>query len=167
MSSEFPRWLRPHFRFVVAAIVLGAFALLAFDILTDESPSTSGDTYSRIDAYVRDQVEDSRIPGVAIAIVDGNTLSHAAGFGTDGDGNPITASTPFWIGSNTKSFTALATMQLAESGLIDLDVPVQRYLPDFRVADEAESAEITVRHLLNQTSGFSEPPGSSRCLQGT
>jgi len=53
----------------------------------------------------------------------------------------------------------LAIMQLAEAGQIDLDAPVQTYLPWFRVADPQASAQITVRHLLNQTSGFSTAIG--------
>ena len=52
-------------------------------------------------------------------------------------------------------------MQLVEAGKVELDAPVQRYLPWFRVADEAASAEITVRHLLNQTSGLSTKTGRS------
>ncbi len=65
-----------------------------------------------------------------------------------------TPQTPFFIGSLTKSFTALAVMQLVEAGKIELDAPVQRYLPWFRVADLWASARMTVRHLLNQTSGL-------------
>lgn len=60
--------------------------------------------------------------------------------------------------SVSKSFTALAVMQLAEAGKLELDAPLQRYLPWFRVADPLASASITVRHLLNQTSGI---PGNS------
>ncbi|MBN1219504.1 MAG: beta-lactamase family protein, partial [Anaerolineae bacterium] len=67
--------------------------------------------------------------------------------------------TPFFIGSLTKSFTALAVMQLVEAGKIDLDAPVQHYLPWFRVANPQASAQITVRHLLNQTSGLSTASG--------
>ena len=59
----------------------------------------------------------------------------------------------------TKSFTALAVMQLVEAGKIDLDAPVQRYLPWFRVADPQASAQMTVRHLLNQTSGLPTSSG--------
>ena len=55
-------------------------------------------------------------------------------------------------------------MQLVEEGRVELDAPVQRYLPWFRVADEAASARITVRHLLNQTSGLSTKTG--RTFQG-
>ena len=76
----------------------------------------------------------------------------------------MTPQTPFIIGSVAKSFTALAVMQLVEANKIDLDAPVQRYLPWFRVADEKASAEITVRHLLNHTSGISTKTG--RTYQG-
>ena len=67
---------------------------------------------------------------------------------------PPTPQTPFFIGSLTKSITALAVMQLVEAGKVELDAPVQRYLPWFRVADPQASAQMTVRHLLNQTSGL-------------
>jgi CubicO group peptidase (beta-lactamase class C family) len=48
-------------------------------------------------------------------------------------------------------------MQLVEAGKLELDAPVQRYLPWLRVADPDASARITVRHLLSHTSGLSEP----------
>ena len=69
-------------------------------------------------------------------------------------GQLVTAKTPFMIGSNSKSFTALAIMELADAGTVELDAPVQRYMPDFQLADPAASARITVRQLLNQTSGI-------------
>lgn len=143
-------------RAIVAVFVAFGASLLLIDVLADDGPSNTGDRFQRIDAYIQDQMDDSRIPGIALAIVEGNRVAHARGFGNDGRGNPITVETPFWIGSNTKSITALATMQLVEAGKIDLDAPVQRYLPDFHVADAEASARITVRHLLNQTSGISK-----------
>ena len=66
----------------------------------------------------------------------------------------VTPLTPFIIGSMSKSFTSLAVMQLVEAGTVELDTPVQRYLPWFRVADPTASVRITVRQLLNQTSGI-------------
>jgi CubicO group peptidase (beta-lactamase class C family) len=110
--------------------------------------------YTAIDRYVQSEVDANHFPGVALAVVEGETLAHAAGFGHDAQGQPVTPQTPFMIGSNSKSFTALAVMQLVEAGQIELDAPVQRYLPTFRVADAGASARITVRHLLNQTSGL-------------
>lgn len=144
------------------AVVVIAFGLvwLLVDVVTDDpAVSTSGDVYDRLDTYVQDQLGDSRVPGAAVAIVEDGITVHAVGYGDDGRGNPVTADTPFWIGSNTKSITALAVMQLAEQGLVDLDAPVRRYLPDFRVADPDASSTITVRHLLNQTSGISRIAG--------
>jgi hypothetical protein len=58
------------------------------------------------------------------------------------------------LGSTSKSFTALAVIQLVEAGKIDLDAPITTYLPWFRTADKAASARITVRSLLNQDSGL-------------
>ena len=68
----------------------------------------------------------------------------------------MTPQTPFILASASKSFTALAIMQLAEEGKVDLDAPVVTYLPSFSVGDESASATITVRHLLNHTSGLPE-----------
>lgn len=108
-----------------------------------------------VDRYVEAQLETLRIPGAALAVVDGGRVVHLRGFGrADGEGRPMTAQTPSLIGSLTKSFTAVAIMQLVEQGTVELDAPVQRYLPWFRVADPAASAEITVRHLLTHTGGL-------------
>ncbi len=158
---------RPHGMALAVALVLAAgMAWLGVEVAADDSPSTSGDVYDRIDAVVADELDDSRIPGASLAVVEDGRTVHAAGFGTDGRGNPVTAETPFWIGSNTKSITALAVMQLAEDGVIDLDSPVRRYLPDFRVADPAASEAITVRHLLNQTSGIARVDGIKAVARG-
>ena len=55
-------------------------------------------------------------------------------------------------------------MQVAEAGTVDLDAPVQRRIRWFRVADPQASAQITVRHLLNQTSGLTERAGRGATL---
>ncbi len=111
--------------------------------------------YDAIDAYVEAQMHRLNIPGASLAIVEGDKLMHVRGFGrARPDGETPTPQTPFFIGSLTKSITALAVMQLVEAGKVELDAPVQRYLPWFRVADPQASAQITVRHLLNQTSSL-------------
>jgi CubicO group peptidase (beta-lactamase class C family) len=91
-----------------------------------------------------------------LAVTQDGQITHARGFGTAGDGQPVTADTPMFIGSQTKSFTALGVMQLVEAGKLELDAPVQRYIPWFRVADEQSTAQITVRSLLNHSSGLAE-----------
>jgi CubicO group peptidase (beta-lactamase class C family) len=111
--------------------------------------------YAAIDVYIGEQMRRLKIPGAFLAIVEGDQLVHLRGFGSarPGGGAP-SPQTPFFIGSLTKSFTALAVMQLVEAGRVELQAPVQRYLPWFRVADLQASAQIEVRHLLHQTSGL-------------
>jgi CubicO group peptidase (beta-lactamase class C family) len=116
--------------------------------------------FARIDAYANAQMQDARIPGLALGIIHEDQVAHLHGFGAaDSTGRAVTPQTPFLLGSTTKSFTALAIMQLVEAGKIALDAPVQRYLPWFRVADPVASAHITVRHLLTQVSGLSTSVG--------
>jgi CubicO group peptidase (beta-lactamase class C family) len=122
--------------------------------------ATNSSSFDTIDAYVEGQIHQLNIPGAALAFVEGDKIVHLRGFGqARPDGDAPTPQTPFFIGSLTKSITALAVMQLVETGKIDLDAPVQRYLPWFKVADPQASAQLTVRHLLNQISGLSTTSG--------
>jgi CubicO group peptidase (beta-lactamase class C family) len=109
-----------------------------------------------IAAFLTEQIRDAGYPGAAFAIIrDGRvTLSRGIGIADDA-GRPVTADTPFVIGSLSKAITAMAVMQLVEAGAIALDAPVTTYLPDFTVAGDG-AGHITVRHLLHQTSGL--PP---------
>jgi CubicO group peptidase (beta-lactamase class C family) len=140
----------------------GALALtrLLFAKPASGKPASSGTSYDAIDTYIEEQMRRLHIPGISLAIVEGARIVHLRGFGRAGPGGEApTPQTPFFIGSLTKSFTALAVMQLVEAGKVELDAPVQRYLPWFRVADPQASARMTVRHLLNQTSGLPLLPG--------
>jgi CubicO group peptidase (beta-lactamase class C family) len=64
------------------------------------------------------------------------------------------ADTLFQIGSNTKTFTALAALILSDRGLLELDAPVQRYCASFALPEPADAAAITVRMLLNHTASW-------------
>ncbi|GAB7039023.1 MULTISPECIES: serine hydrolase domain-containing protein [Catenuloplanes] len=110
---------------------------------------------SAIDAAVRAYRDATRIPGIAVAVVRGRTVLHAAGYGRTAAGAPVTDRTVLPIASLSKSVTALAVMQLVESGRIRLDAPVHDQLPEFTMADE-RAATITVRQLLDHTSGMSD-----------
>lgn len=116
--------------------------------------------FKALDAYLQSELQRAGIPGGALVVVSGNRIVHVQGYGVSGpEGLKPTADTVFQIGSNSKSFTALAVMQLVEAGKLQLDAPVQRYLPWFRIADPQTSTQMTLRHLLNQTSGFSHLEG--------
>ena len=152
---------------ILAALVLGAGYLASKP--GSDTPAANGPgsapEFAAIERFVQDEMAAQRIPGLALGIVENDRITYLRGFGkADDSGRPVTPSTPFIIGSLAKSFTALAVMQLVEAGKVELDAPVQRYLPRFRVADERASAAITVRHLLNQTSGLSTKTG--RTFQG-
>jgi CubicO group peptidase (beta-lactamase class C family) len=130
-------------------------------------PSIDAAMIERVDAFVAEQAAASGIPGVAIAVLQEGRAAHIRGFGHDGRGHPITGDTPFPIGSLTKSFTALLVRQAVDAGRLDADAPVQRYLPWFHVADAQASSRITLRHLLNQTSGLSRADGITPLLRGS
>ncbi|MET0267879.1 MAG: serine hydrolase domain-containing protein [Duganella sp.] len=116
--------------------------------------------FTALDAYLQSELQRAGIPGGALVVVSGAKIVHIKGYGISSpEGRRPAADTVFQIGSNSKSFTALAIMQLVEAGKLQLDVPVQRYLPWFRVADQQASTQITLRHLLNQTSGFPHREG--------
>jgi CubicO group peptidase (beta-lactamase class C family) len=149
--------------FVSLLLVLGLSSMAAR--ATSFAPGAAD--FAAIDTYVEGQMRELRVPGLALAIVQGDQIVHLKGFGVAGpDGRPVTPQTPFQLASLGKPMTGVAIMQLAEAGKLDLDHPVQRYLPWFRVADEAASAQITVRHLLYHTSGLPEAVGVEYALGG-
>lgn len=153
-GSRSTRTLRIAAAWLAAAIPLVALPPLA---VTAGQPATTAPDFAAIDQYVESEMQATGVPGLALGIVRGDQIVHLRGFGdADESGRPVTPETPFIMASVGKSFTALAVMQLVEAGELDLDAPVQRYLPWFRVADPNASARITVRHLLNQTSGLSK-----------
>jgi CubicO group peptidase (beta-lactamase class C family) len=117
---------------------------------------------------VRAHVGATRLPGVAVAVVYEDRVLHVAGYGHDSRGEPVTEKTPMWLGGVSESFTAIALAQLAGFGDPSLDDPVVAHLPEFTTADP-RSAQITVRQLLDHTSGLpaahDAPEGRPRSLQ--
>jgi CubicO group peptidase (beta-lactamase class C family) len=124
-------------------------------------PQATVPDFAAIDAYVEAQMKDIGLPGLALGIIQGDQIVYLKGYGiADPSKRAVTAQTPFFLASLSKPVTALAVMQLVEAGKVELDAPVQRYLPYFRLADEQASAAITVRHLLTHTSGISAATGN-------
>lgn len=104
------------------------------------------------------------VPGLALALVDGDEVVWEQGFGRTDDhgGTPVTVDTIFSVQSMSKVFTATAVMQAVQAGRLDLDVPITTYLPDFTVHSAFEAhpeRHITLRALLGCTAGLThEPP---------
>lgn len=109
-----------------------------------------------IDGYVERKMKANSVPGLALAITRDDEVVYLKGYGSAGQGKPVTPKTQFYVASLSKGFTALAVMQLVEEGKIGLEEPVRTYLPTFATADRRLSDQITVRELLNQTSGLAD-----------
>lgn len=109
-----------------------------------------------LEEWIRRRRHLRRVPGLAIAVVCGSEPVWARGFGmADAEaGLPAEPSTLFRIASLTKLFTATAVMQLRDEGRLELDDPVARHLPWFRLADPERSERVTVGHLLTHTAGI-------------
>jgi CubicO group peptidase (beta-lactamase class C family) len=117
-------------------------------------PTGTSESFAAVDRYVEARLADHRVPGAALVIVQNGAEVHARAFGSARGSAAMTVDTPLVIGSLSKAFTATAVMQLVEEGRVELDAPVQRYLPQFRLADAQAASQITVRQLLHQTSGI-------------
>src|SRR5688572_8742476 len=109
-----------------------------------------------LDVFITGQMSKHGIQGISLAVTSKTDIVYLKGYGTAGDGRPMTPQTPMYIGSQSKSFTGLAIAQLIEQGKIKPNDAVQKYIPWFKVADAEASKKITVHHLLHHTSGLSE-----------
>ncbi|HEY1180423.1 MAG TPA: serine hydrolase domain-containing protein [Phytomonospora sp.] len=137
-----------------AATATAAFALIPATAAHADATAPVP-TADAIAAYAAEAFADSGLPALSLVVThDGETL-YSQGFGEGFDGEAVTAQTPMRVASVSKSFTAMAVMKLVEAGKISLDDTVASQVPGFAMADP-RFAGITVRHLLNQTSGLSD-----------
>lgn len=127
-------------------------AVLAFASAQNTLPP---DLSKKIDDFVLQRMTLGKVPGLSLVIVQGGKVVYAKGYGYANleSKTPMTERTLVPIGSTGKGMTALAVMQLVEQGKLDLDAPVVKYLPWFKV-DDPRSGEITLRQLLTHTSGL-------------
>jgi CubicO group peptidase (beta-lactamase class C family) len=110
---------------------------------------------AELDAMIPELMTTLQVPGVAVGVIAGGK-EHTAGFGVTNIDHPlpVDADTLFQVGSIAKTYTGTIMMRLVDQGLVDLNAPVRTYLPNFQVADEAVAEAVTVRQLLNHTSGW-------------
>ena len=103
-----------------------------------------------IDTQIRLAVEESNMPSLSVGVIVGDELVWAKSYGR----TPAGIHTAYNTGSISKTFTAVAILQLYERGLLDLDADINDYLPfSIRHPDHPDSP-ITVRMLLTHTSGL-------------
>lgn len=153
-TSRTARWIAS----AVLAVLFVAWGSGLFQSIPAVSvvPSTrAGLDTAAVDRFVNGYLRRSGLPGAAVVVVRDDHVDFATGYGHDSSGAPVSADTPMPMASLSKSVTALAVMQLVAADVLDLDRPVRQYLPEFQLADR-RAEQITVRQLLNQTSGMTD-----------
>jgi len=108
-----------------------------------------------LEKLVREGMSRYHVPGIAIGILhDGDEDIAAYGVTNLEHPLPVDADTLFQIASITKTITATVVMRLVERRALDLDAPIRRYLPEFKLGDEATAERATLRHLVTHTGGW-------------
>jgi CubicO group peptidase (beta-lactamase class C family)/D-alanyl-D-alanine dipeptidase len=122
---------------------------------TRPSASVKQEIERRLTAFIEREIDDKDIPAISIALVDGDRIVSAMGFGyTDAQRQAkATADTIYRVGSVSKLFTDVAVMQLVAAGKLDLDADVRKYLPDF-APQNPFNTPITLRQLMSHQSGL-------------
>lgn len=142
-------------RAVVLIAVLPLLLLAGASTATAHAPPGR---YAAIDGYIQERMAATGVPGVAYAIVGPDGPIHRRAWGTDGNGSPVTFHTPFLWGSVAKPVMATAVLALVDAGRLRLADRVVDHLPEFRFGGPGHAAKVTVRHLLDHTSGI--PPAA-------
>lgn len=138
---------------------IGIFLAVLWSILPAMAwcagPRTSADI-AELSRWLAQRQQDSGVVGVSAAlVVDGKVVwKQGFGYADKNAGIAMTPGTQVGIGSVTKTFTALAAMQLQEQGVVDIDQPLSRYLPEFRIRTHGEDrSQVTLRRLITHSSG--------------
>jgi CubicO group peptidase (beta-lactamase class C family) len=118
-------------------------------------------TARALNASIEERLARRDTPGVALALLCDGEPALAGGFGyRDRETGLVPdGETVFGCGSVTKMVTALAVLLLQEDGRLHVDEPVTRFLPEFRLSDNADASRVRLSHLLCHTSGLPPLPG--------
>ena len=126
------------------------------------APILSAAQLRALDQHIEQVRQQWEVPGLSIAIVQGDSIVFLKGYGVKELGKPdrVDETTLFSIGSSGKSMTAAVTAMLVDEGKMRFDAPVWTYLPAFRVADPYVSAHATIRDLLAHRTGLDNSTGA-------
>jgi len=109
---------------------------------------------------IADRMKEHSVPGVGIAILENGRIIWAKGYGvrSAGGGDAVDADTVFSAGSVSKLVNAALVLRMVQDGRLDLDADINQYLTSWKVpeSEHSRSTDVTLRHLLSHTSGFSQ-----------
>ena len=142
----------------VVALCTAASAAIGAQWPEDAAPARNEQVQKSLDGLV----DETGFPGALAAVTSdsGETTDYVSGFAEIGTDEPVPADGYVRIGSNTKMYVAVVVMQLADEGKISLDEPVETYLPGVLAPFGADATTITVRQLLQHTSGLPNYTGA-------
>ena len=145
--------------FLLAAILLRPpTPAIAQSVSAAPASPTLAERLERLAAEIELNRVDLHVPGVALAIVRGEEVIFARGFGVADveKKTPVTPETRFFIGSTTKAFTATLVGMLVDEGRMQWDDPVEKYLPEFKLAVQSKEPNdrATLRDVLSHRTGF-------------
>lgn len=150
--------------FIISSLLIGSMEAQEHDFLVD---SLTHKIIHNLKDSIPEWLSDYNIPAMAIAVVNDQGIVWDAEFGytTDEKTVAVDSQTLFSLQSISKNVTALAVLKVVQDGLLDLDVPVTHYLPEFKVKSRFENnpeQKITLRNLLSHWSGLthSAPVGN-------
>jgi CubicO group peptidase (beta-lactamase class C family) len=139
-----------------------AGSTLALVLFGGPSPARAGEVpappeFARVREAIEDGIRKGLAPSLAVAVIRGNRVVWAEGFGVADleEGTRATADSIYLLASVSKPITATGLMVLKDRGLVDLDAPANRYLGEGRLRAHSGSAdEMTLRRLANHTAGL-------------
>jgi hypothetical protein len=145
-------------------LVTRALVFLSPGVALAQDSVAATDRYAavaqRLSSFIERERAQKGIPAISIALVDGQRVVWARGFGWADSTAKVraTASTVYRVGSVSKLFTDIGIMRLVEQHALDLDAPIQRYLPNFHPKNPF-GGTITIRELTAHRAGLTrEPP---------
>lgn len=166
MTNDLGRLIQPSFimRHTMFLLLLTPFVLglsgpcVAHSIQTDkavQANTVQADKAAQIDALVQRFMDEEKVPGMAVAVMQAGKILHARGYGYSDLENAVKATehTVFRIASNTKRFTTVALLLLQKQGKLRLEDDISKYFPEFA----ATGRKVTIEQLLNHLSGLSLP----------
>jgi CubicO group peptidase (beta-lactamase class C family) len=122
-----------------------------------DMPGLAAVTEEDLTVFAMQQADRLHVPGYAISVFDRTRAVQVLGGITSiEDPLPITPSTLFRVASLTKPLVATAVVLLHVEGLLDLDTPIRKYLPEFRLADKLATDQVTLRQVLSHTGGWDD-----------
>ncbi len=137
-----------NFAIIFQILLLGNFAV--------GQVNSQGIDFFKLDKYIEKSAQAWKIPGLAVAVVSGDSIVFAKGYGVRNINNKekVDSKTLFAVASNTKSFTSAALSILVKEGKINWNDKVRKYIPYFELYDPYVSNNMTIRDLLCHRSGL-------------